>query len=228
LLINDTALIIVDMQKFYLSEESSYYKYFTHFWPDCMDYIIRRCRNTVTPNIRSLYSFFIENSCPVIFLRLCSKKNDRSDLHHFFRNTYLKGMEIGFEDIYPLENAPMSDVIDEIGPLPENDNITVINKTTYSAFTSTSIDSILRKKGINTLVFSGLATSQCVETTARDASDRDYNIIHIEDAQADYDEFSHNSSLYSSQGICGGMIFETEQFLNYYKNDLNDPIEKIC
>jgi nicotinamidase-related amidase len=66
---------------------------------------------------------------------------------------------------------------------------------------------------VGTLVFTGLATSQCVETTARDASDRGFRVVHVEDAQADYDEISHTSSLYSSQGVCGGIIVTTEEFM---------------
>jgi nicotinamidase-related amidase len=62
-------------------------------------------------------------------------------------------------------------------------------------------------------VFTGLSTSQCVETTARDASERGYHIVHIEDAQADYDELSHASSLYSSQGVCGGFIMTAEEYI---------------
>ena len=66
---------------------------------------------------------------------------------------------------------------------------------------------------IESLVFTGLATSQCVETTARDASDYGYKIIHISDAQADYDENTHIASLYSSAGVCGGKMMSTEDFL---------------
>ena len=58
-----------------------------------------------------------------------------------------------------------------------------------------------------------MSTSQCVETTARDASDRGYHVIHIEDAQADYDEVSHTHSLCSSQGVCGGYIVNTEDVI---------------
>jgi len=56
----------------------------------------------------------------------------------------------------------------------------------------------------------GLATSQCVETTARDASEKGYIVVHVENAQADYSLESHDASLYSSRGVCGGHIVDAE------------------
>jgi biuret amidohydrolase len=203
--LNDTAtaLVVVDMQNYYLRRDSSYYHYFNTLQPGCLEYIFTRCGSVVIPNIRRLAETFRKKSMPVLFLRLCGTDPERKDLHHFFRDTYLKGKRAGFDNVYPLADDPFADVIDEIRPLPSD---TVISKTTFSPFTRTGIDAVLREKNITTLVFAGLSTSQCVETTARDASDRGYHIIHIEDAQADYDEMSHTSSLYSSQGVCGGYI----------------------
>ena len=123
------------------------------------------------------------------------------------------GEELGFKNIYPLINDTMSDIVDRIKP---GKNDIIIPKKTYSAFTSSNIKSILKKMKIKELVFTGLATSQCVETTARDASDHGYEVILIEDAMADYDELTHNSSLFSSQGVCGSKIFSTEDFINFY------------
>ncbi len=205
------ALIVVDMQNYYLRRDSSYYRYFSTLQPGCLDYIITRCDTVVIPNIRRLVEAFRIKSKHVIFLRLCGVDPGREDLHHFFRETYQKGKRAGFDSVYPLESDPCADIIGELRPLPSE---TVINKTTFSPFTGTVIDDILRKKGIGTLVFTGLSTSQCVETTARDASDRGYHIILIEDAQADYDEMSHTSSLYSSQGVCGGYITTAGDYIH--------------
>ncbi len=204
------ALIVVDMQNYYLRQDSSYYQYFNTLQPGCLDYILTRCETVVIPNIRRLAETFRKKSLAVVYLRLCGTDPERKDLHHFFRETYIKGKRAGFDNVYPLESDPFADVFGEIRPLPGE---TVINKTTFSPFTGTRIDAVLREQEISTLVFTGLSTSQCVETTARDASDRGYHIIHIEDAQADYDEMSHTSSLYSSQGVCGGYITSTGDYL---------------
>ena len=204
------ALVIVDMQNYYLKRDSSYYGYFNSQHAGCLDYILTRCETTVIPNIRRLQECFRGHSLPVIFLRLCGTDPERGDLHPIFRDTHFRGKRAGFDNLYPLANDPFADVADEIRPLPGE---TIVNKTTFSPFTATGIDRIFRERGISLLAFTGLATSQCVETTARDASDRGYGVIQIEDAQADYDETTHNASLFSSQGVCGGMIIGTDEYI---------------
>jgi nicotinamidase-related amidase len=83
-------------------------------------------------------------------------------------------------------------VLEPIKPLPSE---LVINKTTYSAFTSTGIDQTLRNMGITDLVFCGVGTNVCVESTARDASDRGYRCVMVEDACATYIEELHDATL---------------------------------
>jgi len=205
-----TALVVVDMQRYYLEPESSFARYHKHFQPGCLDWISTRAWETVVPNVQQLLSWGRERGCPIVYLRLCGKQPDRQDLHPTFRKFDLRGRARGFPDMYPLESDPMSDVVAPIAPL-EGD--LVFCKTTFSGFTSSPIDAALRERGIDRLVFSGLATSQCVETTARDASDRGYDVIHLEDAQTDYDHATHQASLHSSRGVCGGAIYATRQFM---------------
>ena len=95
-------------------------------------------------------------------------------------------------------------------PLPRE---IVLDKVTFSGFTSSDLEDVLAEKQGEDLVFCGLATSQCVDTTARDASDREYNIILIEDALTDYDQDYHDKSLQISQGVCGGIIHSTDEYL---------------
>ena len=60
----------------------------------------------------------------------------------------------------------------------------LIEKNRFSGFLNTPLDSILKNRGIETLVFTGVATNICVETTARHASILDYHIILAPDACA--------------------------------------------
>lgn len=57
------------------------------------------------------------------------------------------------------------ELIDELQPAPQD---IVIEKPRYSGFFHTQLDSILRAKGIRNLVFTGIATNVCVESTLRD------------------------------------------------------------
>jgi nicotinamidase-related amidase len=211
---NDSALMIVDMQRYYLEDDSAYSRYFSFLYPGSLDYIRGRASGIVIPNINLLRDFYYSIKLPVIYLKLSSEKPDRSDLHRFFMNSYKEGKGRGFEGVYPLSTEPEADIIDSLKPKSTD---TVINKTTFSPFSSTDIDRHLKSMGVKSLVFTGLATSQCVETTARDASDRGYDVIHISDAQADYDEMTHSASLFCSRGVCGGVLYDTEEYISFMK-----------
>ena len=71
------------------------------------------------------------------------------------------------------------EVVAELKPHP---NDLVVNKTRYSGFYGTPLDSMLRTRGIRTLFFAGIATNVCVESTLRDAFFLDYWPILLSDA----------------------------------------------
>jgi len=207
-------LCIVDMQNYYIDQTSDYCQYFKHLQPDCLDYLKDRCDNYVIPNIINLKKYFNSMNLPVIYLKLCGDKDDRSDLHNFFKEIYDHGKVHGFNNIYPLCNDSMADIIPQLKPDKKD---IIIQKKTFSPFSETDIQERLKELEIRTLVMTGLATSQCVDTTARDASDRNISIIHVEDAQADYEEHTHYASLHASQGVCGGNIITTDSYLATYR-----------
>jgi ureidoacrylate peracid hydrolase len=71
------------------------------------------------------------------------------------------------------------EVVDQLRPHPED---LVVNKTRYSGFYGTPLDSMLRTRGIRTLLFAGIATNVCVESTLRDAFFLDYWPVLLQDA----------------------------------------------
>jgi ureidoacrylate peracid hydrolase len=70
-----------------------------------------------------------------------------------------------------------------------------VTKHRYSAFVGTDLNLILRSKGIETLLFTGTVTNVCVETTARDGFNLDYNVILVEDCCGAYFPEEHVSTL---------------------------------
>lgn len=205
----DPALVVVDLQRYYLDEASAFARFHEHCEPGCLDYIRRRCQLRVLPNVRRLLVTCRAAGVPVMFLRLCGLQEDRSDLQRTFREIHHKAADMGFSGLYPLASESASEIVAPLEAGQSGDR--VFCKTTYSAFTSSpAFVETLDRLGIQTLIFTGLATSQCVETTARDAADRNYRVVHIDDAQADYSETSHRASLFSSQGVCGGRVVDTE------------------
>ncbi len=71
------------------------------------------------------------------------------------------------------------ELIDEMKPQAGD---IVIPKTRYSGFFNSTLDSTLRTRGIRNLVFTGIATNVCVESTLRDAFHLEYFAVMLEDA----------------------------------------------
>jgi nicotinamidase-related amidase len=204
------ALLVVDLQRYYLDPASSFYRWSTKDEPSALDYIGQRVSGTVLPALADLAELFRARSWPVAWARLCGGAPDRSDLHRFFRAANAEAAAAGFPDLYPLDGDPMAQVIPEA---PRTEGDPDFAKTSFSAFTSSGIEAWLRTEGVDTILFAGLATGQCVETSARDASDRGFSVIHIEDAQADYDQRRHSLSLASSTMVCGGWVLRAADFI---------------
>lgn len=71
------------------------------------------------------------------------------------------------------------ELIDALTPKPGDIRV---HKTRYSAFFNSQLDSILRSRGIRTIVFVGIASNVCVESTLRDGFHLEYFGVMLEDA----------------------------------------------
>lgn len=60
----------------------------------------------------------------------------------------------------------------------------IVDKPRYGAFHATDLELILRSRGIDTVIISGIATNICCETTAREAAQRDFRVIFLSDGTA--------------------------------------------
>lgn len=201
------ALLVIDVQNYYLDPASPFYRYSERCWPGCMGYISRRVRSSVFPAVTRLRQAFSAVGWPTVYLRLCATEADRSDLHRFFRAFNESAARMGFDGAYPLSGEAMADVPPEIAPRPRD---VVIDKSTYSGFSTPRLEEALRDLGVSAVVMTGLATSQCVDTTARQASERGFTVVHAEDGQADYSQDEHDAALFASRGVCGGHVVESE------------------
>jgi ureidoacrylate peracid hydrolase len=71
----------------------------------------------------------------------------------------------------------------------------VVIKHRYSAMINTGLDTLLKQRGIKSLLLTGVATDTCVEATARDAYFIDYYVTLVEDCCGAMDEDDHRSAL---------------------------------
>jgi len=105
-------------------------------------------------------------------------------------------------------------LIDALKPLPQD---IVIEKPRYSGFFNTALDSILRARGIRNLVFVGIATNVCVESTLRDGFFLEYFGIALKDAcyQAGPQE-AHDAALYNIKTFFG-WVSDTNSFIESFQ-----------
>ena len=96
------------------------------------------------------------------------------------------------------------------GLAPQSGDI-LIPKTRYSGFFNTNIDSVLRARGIRTLVFTGVATNVCVESSLRDAFHLEYFAVLLEDACHHLGpDFTWQASLYNIEKFFGWVSTVTD------------------
>lgn len=75
--------------------------------------------------------------------------------------------------------------------LAPQDGDVVVRKTRVGAFSTTDLHEQLTARGVDTLVLAGISTSGVVLSTIRDAADRDYRLLVLADACADFDPDVH-------------------------------------
>jgi nicotinamidase-related amidase len=133
-----------------------------------------RIEELLLPNIARLLECFRDHDLPRIFVRLGAQMDGCRDLV-----PHLQEIEAAIGNVAGRQEL---EFLDELAPLPGEP---VVTKLSASAFTSSSIDALLRNLGVRTVVLCGVSTSQCVDLTARDAADRGYLAVVVEDAVAE-------------------------------------------
>jgi ureidoacrylate peracid hydrolase len=104
-----------------------------------------------------------------------------SDMSIDFKNAFSRDAEPW--QLWPLLEVKQSDLI--------------VEKTRFSAFVpgTCRLDDILRARRIETVIITGTVTNVCCESTARDAMQRNYNVIFVADGTAALTDAEHNAAL---------------------------------
>lgn len=99
------------------------------------------------------------------------------------------------------------ELIPELGVLPGE---IVIDKSRPSAFYGTRLEPVLTSQGIRNLVICGVTTNICVETTARDAGQRDYGTYVVRDAVAEFTQERNDAALFTIDWSFGTTVMLDE------------------
>jgi nicotinamidase-related amidase len=105
------------------------------------------------------------------------------------------GAAPGRTDSGPMNFSPPPDWLDIVPELDPQASDICVTKRQWGAFYGTALDLELRRRGITQIVLCGIATSIGVESTARDAFERGYNLSLVVDAMTDMKPEAHENSL---------------------------------
>ena len=199
------ALIVIDMQNFYIAKDQlSYSEYAEGIVPNInkLAMAMRQfggkviwVRNVTNPEAFKGWSAHYERMTPE---RIATRKKELAKDGEGFK--LWKGLDVRKED-------------------PK------INKIRYSAFIpgASNIENILGEHGIDTLIFCGVATNVCVESSARDAMMMNYHTLVVEDACAAGTIAGHEATL-NALYLNFGDVQMTEQVLKAF---ISSPANNI-
>ena len=172
-----TALIVVDMQNAFCTDDGSIAK---------IGLDISMLKAAIEP-CRRLIDAARTSGVPVIYTR------------YIFRSDYADG---GVLVKYLLPALGESDhlaagtndieVVDALSPRSSD---YVVDKNRPSGFYATGLEPILNGLDIDSLVVCGVTTNCCVETTVRDASQRDYKTFIVTDATGELEQDRHDFAI---------------------------------
>jgi nicotinamidase-related amidase len=116
-----------------------------------------------------------------------------------------------------VRGEPGNEIIAELAP--QNDTEIIIDKPGRGAFAHTDFEMLLRLNGIRNLVFTGVTTDVCVSSTMREANDRGFDCLLVQDATAAATSELHQATLDSVKGEggifgCVGKVDDIVAFLN--------------
>ena len=174
-----TALIVVDMQNGFLAENGSC----SRAGIDCSPLRV------ALPACEQLVAAARAANVPIIFSR------------YVYQKDYVDG-GIVVREFFPVfrsvgalkEGTDDIEVVPSLSPLPGD---LLVDKNRPSAFFGTRLDSYLKGLGVDSLVVCGITANVCVETTVRDAMQRDYKIWVPREAVAEFEETRLQGSLAS-------------------------------
>lgn len=202
--LNQMALIVIDMQRDFAEPGG--------FGESLGNDVSRITR--IIPDVKRLIEGFRVAGLPVIHTMECHQP-DLSDLPPAKRNRGNPALRIG--DAGPMgriliAGEPGTAILPELAPI---EGEAVIEKPGKGAFYATELETILIEKGISQLVFAGVTTEVCVQTTMREANDRGYECLLAEEATESYfPEFKQAAiAMIRAQGAIVGWTAHVDDIL---------------
>lgn len=169
------ALVVIDMQRDFIEPGG---------FGDTLGNDVARLK-AIVPTVAGLIALFRQQGLPIIHTREAHRP-DLSDCPPAKRLRGAPGLRIGDQGAMGrilIAGEPGNAILPELAPLPGEIDI---DKPGKGMFWATGLQERLQAMGITQLVFAGVTTEVCVQTSMREANDRGYDCLLIEDATESY------------------------------------------
>jgi nicotinamidase-related amidase len=194
------ALVIVDMQYASGSRDHGLGRNLKARGQETLGaYRFDRIERTVIPAIQRLLAGFRARGLRLVYLTVGSELPDYSDL--------LPHMRAFAQSAGNTRGNPEHEILDALAPRPGE---AVLNKTTMSAFHSSGFERLVRTWGVEQLVFTGISTNSCVEGTARDAADRGFRCLLVDDGCGAASQALHDATCTNFARLLGRVATSAE------------------